>query len=206
MRLIRIICLFLYLPVFAQNGNEPIRVTDLTKIRSIGSIAVSPDGKQVVYVVTAIEPKGEEYNYINQLWLSDLSGKSQPLQLTSKENAGQPAWSPDGKQIAFIRNADNKPQIFLLPLQGGEARQLTTHKYGASNPQFSADGNKILFSSGVGYNKYSMGGFGFGPCLAIASASRKSRNSAPNRFIAPCRRKLGWYEATTGNSYRSLHN
>jgi dipeptidyl aminopeptidase/acylaminoacyl peptidase len=152
MRLIRIICLFLYLPVFAQNGNEPMRVTDLTKIRSIGSIAVSPDGKQVVYVVTAIEPKGEEYNYINQLWLSDLSGKSQPIQLTSKENAGQPAWSPDGKQIAFIRNADNKPQIFLLPLQGGEAKQLTTHKYGASNPQFSADGNKILFSSGVGYN------------------------------------------------------
>ena len=152
MRLIRIICLFLYLPVIAQNGNEPMRVTDLTKIRSIGSIAVSPDGKQVVYVVTAIEPKGEEFNYINQLWLSDLSGKSQPIQLTSKENAGQPAWSPDGKQIAFIRNADNKPQIFLLPLTGGEAKQLTTHKYGASNPQFSADGKKILFSSGVGYN------------------------------------------------------
>jgi len=151
MRWIRIIFLFLYLPVLAQTGTEPMQVTDLTKIRSIGSIAVSPDGKQVVYVVTAIEPKGEEFNYINQLWLADLSGKTQPIQLTSKENAGQPAWSPDGKQIAFVRNVDNKPQIFLLPLIGGEAKQLTTHKFGAGNPQFSPDGKKILFASSIAY-------------------------------------------------------
>ena len=102
-------------------------------------------------MVTAIEPKGEEFNYINQLWLSDLSGKSQPVQLTSKENAGQPAWSPDGKQIAFVRNVENKQQIFLLPLQGGEAKQLTNHRYGASNPQFSPDGKKILFSASIAF-------------------------------------------------------
>lgn len=125
-------------------------VTDLTKVRTIGSIAVSPDGKQVVYSVTAIEPKGEEFNYINQLWLADLTGKNPPIQLSSKENASQPAWSPDGKQIAFIRNVENKPQIFLLPLQGGEARQLTSHRYGAGNPQFSPDGKKILFGCTVG--------------------------------------------------------
>ena len=111
----------------------------------------SPDNKQVVYVVTAIEPKGEDFNYINQLWLADLSGKSQPIQLTSKENAGQPAWSPDGKQIAFVRNVENKQQIFLLPLQGGEAKQLTTLKYGANNPQFSPDGKKILFSASISF-------------------------------------------------------
>ena len=151
MRWIRIVFLFLYLPVLAQTGTEPMQVTDLTKIRSIGSIAVSPDGKQVVYVVTAIEPKGEEFNYINQLWLADLNGKTQSIQLSSKENAGQPAWSPDGKQIAFVRNVDNKPQIFLLPLIGGEAKQLTTHKYGAGNPQFSPDGKKILFASSIAY-------------------------------------------------------
>lgn len=153
MRWIRLIWLFLYLPVLAQTGTEPMLVTDLTKLRSIGSIAVSPDGKQVVYVVTAIEPKGEDFNYINQLWLADLNGKTPPIALTTKENAGQPAWSPDGKQIAFIRNVDNKPQVFLLPLQGGEAKQVTAHKYGAGNPQFSPDGKKILFSSAVGFKE-----------------------------------------------------
>ncbi|NBO56034.1 MAG: S9 family peptidase, partial [Actinobacteria bacterium] len=152
MRLIRSIwILLLSVPLFAQTGTEPMRVTDLTKIRSIGSIAVSPNGKQVVYVVTAIEPKGDEFNYINQLWLSDLEGNAQPIQLTSKENAGQPTFSPDGKQIAFTRTADNKPQIFLLPLAGGEAKQLTSFRYGAANPQFSPDGKQILFSASVNF-------------------------------------------------------
>jgi dipeptidyl aminopeptidase/acylaminoacyl peptidase len=145
--------IFLTAPLFAQNGTEPIRVTDLTRIRSIGTIAASPDGKKVVYAVTAIEPdkKDDEYNYVNQLWLADLQGNSKPVPLTSKENAGQPTWSPDGNQIAFVRTMDGKPQIFLLPLNGGEAKQLTTFRYGATNPQFSPDGKQLLFSASVNF-------------------------------------------------------
>jgi dipeptidyl aminopeptidase/acylaminoacyl peptidase len=151
MRLIRFSWILFCLPVLAQNGIEPMRVTDLTQIRSIGALAVSPDGNRIVYTVTAIEPKGEEFNYINQLWLADASGKTPPLQLTAKENAGQPTWSPDGKQLAFVRSVDGKPQIFLLPLAGGEPKQLTTFKYGANNPQFSPDGKKILFAATLSF-------------------------------------------------------
>ncbi len=153
MRLFRFVWIFLCLPALAQNGNEPMRVTDLTKIRTISSVAVNPDGNRVVYSVTAIEPdkKEDEYNYVNQLWLADLSGKTPPMALTSKENAGQPVWSPDGKQIAFVRSVEGKPQIFLLPLSGGEAKQLTFFRYGASNPQFSPNGKQVLFTAAVSY-------------------------------------------------------
>ncbi len=154
MRWIRSIWIvFFTTSLFAQNGIEPVRVTDLTRIRTLGSLAAHPAGKQVVYSVTAIEPdkKDDEYNYVNQLWLADLTGVMKPIQLTSKENASQPAWSPDGKQLAFVRTVDGKTQIFLLPLAGGEARQLTNHRYGANNPQFSPDGKQILFSASVPY-------------------------------------------------------
>lgn len=151
MRLFRLIYILFCLPALAQNGKDPVRVTDLTRIRAIGPIAVSPDGNQVVYSVTAIEPdqKENEYNYVNQLWLADLSGKTPAIQLTAKENASQPAWSPDGKQLAFVRNVNGKPQIFLLPLSGGEPKQLTSFKYGASSPLFHPNGKQLLFSSSL---------------------------------------------------------
>ena len=76
-------------------------------------------------------------------------GSSSPKQLTTKEGSSQAAFSPDGKQIAFVRLADGKPQLFLLSLDGGEATQLTRYKYGAGTPKWSPDGKQLLFSSAI---------------------------------------------------------
>jgi dipeptidyl aminopeptidase/acylaminoacyl peptidase len=145
-----VLLLLLQVPVlFAQ---EPVKVTDMLKIKSISSVNLSNDGSKVVYSVTSIEPDGEsktDHKYVSQLWMLNTDGNSQPRQLTSKENASQAAWSPDGKTIAFVRTADGKPQIFLLHPDGGEAIQLTKHKYGASSPKWSPDGKQILFAAGI---------------------------------------------------------
>ncbi len=150
-------CLSLFLPLmvavaFSQNGKEPIKVTDMLKIKTPAGVSFSKDGSKAVYTVTSIEPDGEsklEFKYVTQIWMVNTDGVSQPKQLTWKENSSQPVFSPDGKQIAFVRAADNKPQIFLLPLDGGEATQLTKYKYGAGNPKWSPDGKQILFSASV---------------------------------------------------------
>ncbi|HEY6976272.1 MAG TPA: S9 family peptidase [Chitinophagaceae bacterium] len=129
---------------------EGIKVTDMLQIKSVGNIAISDDGKRVAFTVSGIEPDTSkwEYKYVTQVWL--VVPGSQPRQLTfAKEGASQPAWSPDGKQIAFTRTTDGKPQIFLLPLDGGEAIQLTKYKYGASNPEWSKDGKRILFTATI---------------------------------------------------------
>jgi Tol biopolymer transport system component len=44
---------------------------------------------------------------------------------------------------------EEKSQIFILSMEGGEPVQLTTVKYGANNPKWSPDGKKILFSSSI---------------------------------------------------------
>jgi len=138
--------------LFAQNGNELIKVTDMLKIKQLSGLTISPDGSKCAFVVNNIEPDGDakwEFKYFNQIYLVPTDGSSAPKALTTKEAASQPVWSPDGKQLAFVRAVDNKPQIFLLSFDGGEPMQLTKFKYGASSPKWSPDGKQILFSSGI---------------------------------------------------------
>ena len=146
------IILFIAAGAIAQPGKEPVKATDMLKIKSVSGITLSNDGSKAAFTVTAIEPDGDskwEYKYVNQIWTVTTEGNSLPKQLTSKEGSSQPAFSPDGKQLAFVRLADGKPQVFLISLDGGEAVQLTKYKYGAGTPKWSPDGKQILFSSAI---------------------------------------------------------
>ncbi len=136
---------------FAQK--ELVKVTDMLKIKTIGSVGLTTNGEKSVFTVTSIDPEDNtkwEYKYSTQLWVVPTDASSSPRQLTfAKEGASQPTWSPDGKQIAFVRTADGKPQIFLLSLDGGEPLQLTKYKYGAFSPRWSVDGKQLLFLSSI---------------------------------------------------------
>jgi len=137
---------------YSQPGKEPVKVTDMLKIKSINGVNISNDGSKAVFTVTNIEPDGDskwEYKYVNQIWMMSIVGNTIPRQLTTKEGSSQAVWSPDGKQIAFVRLADGKPQIFLLSLDGGEAIQLTKFRYGAGAPKWSPDGKQLIFSSNI---------------------------------------------------------
>jgi len=137
--------------VIAQNGSETIKVTDMLKIHQVGNVNVSPDGTKTLFTVTSIEPDGDtkwEYRYANKLYLLQNEGSGNIRQLTGQP-AGQPVWSPDSKQLLFVRASEGRPQLFLLSMEGGEPIQLTKFRYGVGNPKWSPDGKKILFSANI---------------------------------------------------------
>ncbi len=157
----KLILLLFVLPfalvAIAQNGKEPVKVTDMLKIKSVSGINLSKDGSKAVFTVTSIEPEGDsklEYKYVSQLWIAGTEADTKPKQLTTaKESSSQAVFSPDGKQIVFVRAVDGRSQLFLLSLEGGEAVQLTKFKYGAGNPKWSPDGKQVLFSANIPFKE-----------------------------------------------------
>jgi len=121
-------------------------------------MVVNNEGTMAAFTLTSIEPdekKDGEYKYVTQLYKADLLTNAAPVQLTfAKESSSQPAWSPDGKSLAFVRVTDGRPQVFVLPMSGGEAYQLTKFNYGASAPRWSPDGKKILFAANIQMKDY----------------------------------------------------
>lgn len=142
------ICFLFTVSLWAQNGLEPVKTTDLLKLKTMTGIDISPDESQAVFVLTSIEKdrKGE-YRYFRNLWLVDLDKTDKLTQLTfGKRSDSSPAWSPDGMFIAFIRPFEDKPQIWILPITGGEAFRLTDVENVVYNFQWAPNSQKILFA------------------------------------------------------------
>ena len=145
-----LLLVFVAFTINAQT-KKPIVASDLMKIVTANQIQISPDGSKAVTVVTRKAVKNDnEYYYTRHLYLLDLISKKEPTQLTfGDKNDGQPQWSPDGKQLAFVRTDGEKSQVWLLPLTGGEAHAITKSEYGAGRPRWSPDGKKILYTSSI---------------------------------------------------------
>jgi dipeptidyl aminopeptidase/acylaminoacyl peptidase len=124
---------------------RPIELEDLLRFQLAGEPQISSDGSRIVFTVKRID--SEKNKYFTRLWMADtLKGESRPF--TGDEHGdGNPRWSPDGTQIAFLSDRDKpKSQIFLIPPDGGEARALTSMEEGAiTDFHWSPDGSKIAF-------------------------------------------------------------
>ncbi len=128
---------------------RPIADTDLYAFQWVANPRISPDGSRIVYTHVTVNQKHDGYD--TALWIIPSSG-GVARQLTGGPRDSSPQWSPDGKLLAFVRalEKDGKPQpaqIYLLAMEGGEARSLTDLPKGAGGPQWSPDGRAIAFSS-----------------------------------------------------------
>lgn len=120
---------------------------DLFRLKFLQGGQLSPDGWQALYALAHVDAE-QDTEYVN-LWLVDVKS-GQPRQLTNGAwQDREPQWSPDGQQIAFVSTRGEKPQIYLIAPDGGEARALTTLKQGvAGGVNWSPDGQRLAFTAG----------------------------------------------------------
>jgi dipeptidyl aminopeptidase/acylaminoacyl peptidase len=116
-----------------------------------GSPTLSPDGRRAVVAVGRLDLDADEYR--SRLWLVETSGGQPPRPITDGARDSAPAWSPDGRWIAFLRaEPEGKPQLHLMPADLGEPRRLTTdehHPLGAGAPRWSADSTRLAYTARV---------------------------------------------------------
>ena len=123
---------------------QPICIDDIYRFKIPMEPNVSPDGEQVVFAVERMHKK--EKAYYSNLYLAGTNGRGSKQLTFGKRNDHFPTWSPNGKQIVFIRKRETTTQIWTLTMNGGEARPLTRLPRGAvSNLRWSPDGDKLLF-------------------------------------------------------------
>jgi len=117
------------------------------KVRAVGTPRVSPDGKRMVYTVSEALTTPEKSEFVTQIWMATIAAK-QNVQITfGDKSSTNPKWSPDGNWIAFTSNRkDNKNNLYLLSLNGGEAEPLTDVKSAVTNFAWSPDGRSIAFT------------------------------------------------------------
>ncbi|WP_396213910.1 prolyl oligopeptidase family serine peptidase [Gemmatimonas sp.] len=156
----RVVAAALLIPTVAAAQPRGLDDADIMRLKAVGGVSLSPDGARVLYTVSAWEHPaargdtalGDRHERRSHVWLVAATGGT-PRQLTYGERGeSQPSWSPDGSTIAFVTargavTGDDapRPQLWLLPADGGEARQLTTARDGVSGYAWSPDGSHIAF-------------------------------------------------------------
>ena len=138
-------------PAVAQRrAKTPITHEKLWMMKRLGTPEISPDGQWVVVAVT--EPDYDPDKSVSDLWLTPADGSAPPRRITSTRGTENGVvWSPDSRSLAFSakREGDEVPQIYVLPVTGGEARRVTASATPALGPQWRPDGGALLYQTNV---------------------------------------------------------
>lgn len=140
-----------FLPFLALSQNKDLTPEMVVQLKSVTDVDLSPDENIIVYSVriprSIQEEPGPAYS---ELWLLDRQ-TSEKRQLTQSGIISRtPQWSPDGKYVAFIsqrREHHTQSQVYVLPVDGGEAFLLTSAPSGVRNFRWSPDGETIAYTA-----------------------------------------------------------
>ncbi len=86
--------------------------------------------------------------YSGDLWVADIDGSNVRRLTTDDGVESNPAFSPDGRLIAFSAQYEGNTDVYVMPVAGGVPTRLTWHPSPDVVQGFTPDGKSILFSSG----------------------------------------------------------
>src|SRR5437763_16691699 len=140
-RALPVALLFVAAAVFAQS-KRAFTIEDFYRVKGISDLKLSPDEKSLAFTVTTSDLPHAKRS--SKIWLMDADGQNART-ITRGDGDSSPRFSPAGNQLAFLRDSN----LYLLPLAGDDATQLTSIPTGLSDPLWSPAGMWIAFATDV---------------------------------------------------------
>ena len=127
-------------------------VDDVIDLVQLSAPRISPDGRRVLYTVSEVG-KWKDNKRVTAIWIVDSDGAN-ARRFLAHEKDRAPAWSPDGRHVAFLASRDAaagkderrcRGTIWVIPVDGGEASRLTDHKSKIKAFEWTKDSTSIVF-------------------------------------------------------------
>ena len=126
---------------------KPLTQDDIFLASYVLGGVLSPKGDSAVYVLSETVGHGEEEQQCRSLWRVSTKGGAPERLTAAKGDDHQPQISPDGRSVYFLSDRGGASQIHRLPLDGGEAEQITALPQGVTLYDLSPDGKKLAFAA-----------------------------------------------------------
>ncbi len=121
---------------------------EVNALRSVSSVATSPDGSRIAYILSVPRDPFEEENgpAWGELHVIGSDGASRPY-ITGQQSVASIAWTPDGKSVSFLakRGSDEFRSLYVIDAAGGEARRVLAHDADIASYSWSPDGKQVAF-------------------------------------------------------------
>ncbi|PYT89936.1 MAG: peptidase S9 family protein [Acidobacteria bacterium] len=129
----------------AQDASHKLTAMDEFQIQTPADPQISADGKKIVYVRRFADASTDK-RYSN-LWIINSDGSDHRPLTTGNRSDSSPRWSPDGTRLAYLSDADGKPQIYIRWMDTGQTARITNLENSPDAINWSPDGRMLSFSA-----------------------------------------------------------
>ena len=144
MRFARLVFAVVAAWIFAGAAAQAFGFPDARRLVALREAQISPDGSRVAFIESRAD--FEKNRNVAQLVLIDVRTRAMRPLTYDRKGLSSPQWSPDGRTLMFVANdGDDNGQVYAMPMDGGDPKQVTHAKDGVDAYALSPDGKLIAY-------------------------------------------------------------